>query len=152
MFGMKLNQQFASKNISLIRNSLGEKGSELLLSLCYNPSISRLTVNVLEGKDLMCGVAHTLNRNVTPGHCRCSRRDQNTQPAPDTYVKVCLSYHTKVQKKNVQNVLYNGCRLSKWRRQALSSQRPVLNILNLSTLKSRTVSWISQAFVSPCLR
>ena len=36
----------------LCRNSVGDKGPELLLSLCHNPSISRITVNVLEAKDL----------------------------------------------------------------------------------------------------
>ena len=131
---MKLNQHFASKSISLIRNSLGEKGSELLLSLCYNPSISRLTVNVLEGKDLMCGVAHTLNRNVTPGHCRCSRRDQNTQPAPDTYVKVCLSYHTKVQSKRLFQIFYlmvAGCQSEEDKRCQVRDLSSIFSIFPL---------------------
>ena len=60
--------------------------------------------------------------------------------------------HQGTEQASLPNILFNGCRLSKWRRQALSSQRPVLNILNLSTLKLRTVSWISQAFVFQCLR
>ena len=131
---MKLNQHFASKSISLIRNSLGEKGSELLLSLCYNPSISRLTVNVLEGKDLMCGVAHTLNRNVTPGHCRCSRRDQNTQPAPDTYVKVCLSYHTKEQSKRLLQIFYlmvAGCQSEEDKRCQVRDLSSIFSIFPL---------------------
>ena len=131
---MKLNQHFASKSISLIRNSLGEKGSELLLSLCYNPSISRLTVNVLEGKDLMCGVAHTLNRNVTPGHCRCSRRDQNTQPAPDTYVKVCLSYHTKVQSKRLYQIfclMVAGCQSEEDKRCQVRDLSSIFSIFPL---------------------
>jgi hypothetical protein len=36
----------------MCRNSVGSAHSEILLSLSYNPSISRLTVNVLEGKDI----------------------------------------------------------------------------------------------------
>ena len=37
------------------RNSFGEKFAELLLSLSFNSSISRLTVNVLEAKYLKYG-------------------------------------------------------------------------------------------------
>eukprot|EP00090_Calanus_glacialis_P029233 TRINITY_DN46922_c0_g1_i1.p1 TRINITY_DN46922_c0_g1~~TRINITY_DN46922_c0_g1_i1.p1 ORF type:complete len:201 (-),score=44.51 TRINITY_DN46922_c0_g1_i1:78-635(-) len=62
------------------RNSFGDKCSELLLSLSYNPSISRLTANVLEAKDL-----------------RCTKKDEHEIP-PDTFVRVALSYHTKVVK------------------------------------------------------
>jgi len=62
------------------RNSLGDKCSEILLSLCYNPSISRLTVNVLEGKDLCC------------------KNNKNKETQPDSYVRVSLNYHTKLVK------------------------------------------------------
>ena len=47
-----LSNRFILSLVLFYRNSVGDKGSELLLSLCYNPSISRLPVNVFEAKDL----------------------------------------------------------------------------------------------------
>lgn len=69
------------------RNSLGDKGSELLLSVCYNPTISRLTVNVLEAKDLRCS------------------KNSSDDSQPDSYVRVSLNYHTKVVKMKKTSII-----------------------------------------------
>ena len=49
---MMLMLMMLMMRIMCCRNSVGSAHSEILLSLSYNPSISRLSVNVLEGKDI----------------------------------------------------------------------------------------------------
>ena len=78
------------------RNSLGDKGSELLLSVCYNPTISRLTINVLEAKDLRSSLINFSYRFVSFYDIfRCTTNNDD-HALPDTYVRVSLNMHTKV--------------------------------------------------------
>ncbi|CAG7817180.1 unnamed protein product [Allacma fusca] len=76
----------------LLRDSgeLSPNIGEVLVSLCYNASISRLTVNVLESKGI-----------------------KSRESASGVYAKVSLTQHTKIVKtKKTSTVALLGCRAS----------------------------------------
>ncbi|XP_023348363.1 synaptotagmin-15 [Eurytemora carolleeae] len=82
--------EMASDIAKYTRGSVGGGTPELLLSIGFNPTISRLTVNILQGKNF-----------------RKKSKENHENLEPNTYAKILLGNHTKVVKAKKTVVVKN---------------------------------------------